>query len=248
MVRAAAVRELAGHAPSRSLVREALRDPVRLVRLDAALAFSPELAAGSPERRELDAYLSLFSENPVGRLRRGQDRFRRGLRDEGIADVRRAIALDPWSAPLPEALGFMLNAAEQPREAAEQFERAAALAPQDAMPPYYAALAWADIGELTRSEALLRESVRRNSGHARAWYNLGLLLNRFGRTDEALTALATAEAAGPQDADIPFAAATILAQRSRFAEAEAAARRALAITPGHPQADALLRQLRAEAP
>jgi predicted CXXCH cytochrome family protein len=244
MIRATAVRALAEHEPSRALVREALKDPVRLVRLDAAWALSTELPAGSSSRRELDEYLDVFSDSPIALLRRGQDRFRLGRQAEGIADVRRAIALDSLSAPIPEALGFMLNATNRPRDAAEQFEKAAELAPQDAVLPYYAALAWAEAGVLSRTEAMLREAVRRDPAYARAWYNLGLVLNQAGRVDEALAALASAEKAGPRDPDIPFAAATIYAQRNRLPEAEAAARRALAIAPDHPQARALLQQLR----
>jgi predicted CXXCH cytochrome family protein len=106
-VRAAAVRALARHAPSRPLVQDALQDPVRLVRLDAAWALSAELADGSDSRRELESYLDVMSDNPAALMRRGQDRFRRGRRDDGIADVRRAIAMDPLSAPLPESLGYM---------------------------------------------------------------------------------------------------------------------------------------------
>ena len=243
MLRAVAVRALAQDAPSRSLVQEALRDPVRLVRLEAAQALSPELATGSDSRRELDDYLDVMPENPISLLRRGQDRFRRGLRDEGIADLRAAIGSDPLSVPLPEALGFMLNATRHSREAAEQFERAAGLAPADATSPYYAALAWAEAGETARAEVMLRESVKRDPLQARAWYNLGLLLNRSKRVDEALQVLASAETAAPRDADIPYAMATIFAQHHRTVEALAAARRALAIAPDYAPAITLLQQL-----
>jgi tetratricopeptide (TPR) repeat protein len=187
-------------------------------------------------------------ENPVSLLRRGQDRFRLGQRDEGIADLRRAIAIDPLSAPLPEALGFMLNTTGQSHAAAEQFERAAGLATQDATSPYYAALAWAEAGDPRRAEAMFRECVRRDPAQARAWYNLGLLLNQTNRSDEALQALATAESAAPTDADIPYAVATIYAQHGRTAEAEAAARRVLAVAPDHAAARALLQQLGATRP
>jgi predicted CXXCH cytochrome family protein len=245
MIRSAAVHALANHEASRPLVRESLKDPVRLVRLDAAWALSTELAPASSERAELDTYLNVFAENPVALLRRGQDRFRRGQHEEGIADLRKAIALDPLSAPIPEALGFMLNATNQSKEAAEQFEKAAKLAPQDAVPAYYAALAWAEAGNNGRTEAMLRESVRRDPQQARAWYNLGLLLNQSGRSEEALQVLAKAETAAPQDPDIPYAAATILAQQGRTAEAIAAAQRALVAAPDYLPALGILSQLRA---
>ncbi len=245
LVRAAAVRALGQHLPSRALVREALRDPARLVRVDAEWALSAELAAGTAERREIDAYLDASSESPAGLLHRAQDRFRLGRRDEAIADLRRAITLDPLSAPLPQALGFMLNAEGGATEAAHQFERAAQLAPGDALPAYYAALAWFGAGERGRGEAQLREAVRRDPHFGRAWYNLGLLLSQSGRTAEALDALERAEAAAPDDADVPYARATIDAQAGRRKDALAAARRALAINPRHGPAAALLRTLEA---
>lgn len=246
LVRSAAVRALSVHAPSRPLLQAARGDPIRAVRLDALLALSPELAADSAERHELDDYFQVMIENPIARLRRGQDRFNRGQREAGIADLQRAIADDPVSAPLPEALGFMLNTMGRSREAAEQFERASKLAPTDGTAPYYAALAWAEAGDTARTEAMLRESVRRNPVQGRAWYNLGLLLNQGGRADEGLAALAAAEKAAPADADIPYAAATILAQHGRTTEAAAAARRALVINPTHAPARALLQQLGGE--
>jgi predicted CXXCH cytochrome family protein len=248
LVRAAAVRALARHAPSRDLVRDALNDPVRLVRLDAAWALSPELAEESPSRRELEAYLNVMSDNPVSLLRRGQDRFRRGQRDEGIADVRRAITLDPLSAPLPETLGYMFNAASRPAEAAEQFERAASLAPGAAQPAYLAALAWAEAGNALKAEAMFRESLRRDPAQGRAWYNLGLLLSQAGKVEEAIAALAAAEERDPRDPGTPYAAATILAQRGRFSEAKAAVERALAIDRNFAPALELRQQLRAAAP
>lgn len=245
MIRAAAVRALGDHSSSHALVREALKDPVRLVRLDAEWALSTELATDSPERRELDAYLDVSIENPVALLRRGQDRFRRGRRDDGIADLRRAIALDPLSAPFPETLGLMLNATGRSAEAAILFEKAATLAPEDPIPPYYAALAWAEAGNSAKIESNLREAVRRDPAQSRAWYNLGLLLQQDGRTDEALAALATAERAGPRDADIPYAAATILFQSGRREEAVRAARRALAVDANYQPAAQLLDALEA---
>ncbi len=248
LVRAAAIRALSAHAPSLPLVRAALNDPVRLVRLDAAVALSMEWPAGAEARTELDDYFRVMIENPLSLLRRGQDYFNRGLRDEGIADVQRAISLDGLSPPFPESLAFMLNATGRPREAAEQFARAAGLAPQDAMPPYYAALAWAEAGELKQAEAMFRESVRRGPTQARAWYNLGLLLNQTSRSEEALLVLATAEAAAPTETDIPYAIATILAQQGHRSLAEAAVGRVLWINPAHAQARTLLQQLGANRP
>ena len=248
LVRAAAVRALSEHEPSREFVREALRDPVRLVRLDAAVALSQELKAGSDSRKELDEYLNASIENPIALYRRGQDRFRRGLQNAGIADLRRSIELDPLSVPLPEALGYMLNNTGRSSEAAEQFEKAAALAPQDPRLPYLAALAWSEAGDTKQTEKMFRESIRRDPSQARVWYNLGLLLSQTERIGEALRALEAAESAGPNDADIPYATAAILAQSGKRKEAAMALGRALAINPNHEAARELVQRLGLSSP
>lgn len=239
LVRTVAVRAASRSAEAESAVRAALRDPVRVVRLEAAAALSASLDAADPARVEYAASLEVAIERPAAKLRRGQDRFARGERAAGLSDVRAALALDPLSPDFPEALGFMLNATGEPRAAAEQFEHAARLAPENAAPAYFAALAWAAHGDSAKAEAQFRETVRRAPGHARAWYNLGLLLSRTGRAAESLAALATAEACDATDADIPYAAATIHAQAGRRAEALACARRALAANPRHASAQRL---------
>lgn len=243
VIRSTAVQALANREHTLPLVREALQDPVRLVRLDAAWALSPELTDNSPMRRELDDYLNVFAENPVSLMRRGQDRFRRGQHDPGLTDLRKAIELDPLSAPIPETLGYMLNTVGRTREAAESFEKAAKLSPTDPVAAQNAALTWAEAGDISRAEAMFREAVRRDPTRGRMWYNLGLLLNQTGRAGEALQILSQAEMATPQDPDIPYAAATIHFQLGQVPQAKAAAERALAISPAYQPAAGLLRQL-----
>ncbi|MBE2213967.1 MAG: hypothetical protein IAE82_08860 [Opitutaceae bacterium] len=46
-----------------------------------------------------------------------------------MADVQRAIALDPFPPSMPETIGFMLKATGQSAKAAAEFERAAQAGP-----------------------------------------------------------------------------------------------------------------------
>ncbi len=85
--------------------------------------------------------------------------------------------------------------------------------------------------------------MRLDPRHARAWYNLGLMLNSRGRNADALEALLRAESADPADPRIPYARATILARAGRSAEARAAAARALELQRDFPEAQELLRNL-----
>jgi Flp pilus assembly protein TadD len=73
-------------------------------------------------------------------------------------------------------------------------------------------------------------------------------LGQSGKPGDALAALGTAEAKGPAEPDAAYAAATILAQQGRIAEAVAAVRRALVIRPDHAPSQALLQQLEGRRP
>jgi len=169
--RAAGVRLLAGHEPSRTQLRPLLRDPVRLVRLDAAWALSPELAPDSRERKEFDDYLALSLDQPAGRLRLGQDLANRGRLPEAEKEIKRAAEWDKFSPGIQEAQGYVLNALGRTAEAAAAFYRAAGLQPNDAQSAYHSALAYAEAGRWPEAETAFRLAVARDPKFDRAWYN-----------------------------------------------------------------------------
>jgi len=242
--RSAAVRLLAAHDPSRPLLRPLLKDPVRLVRLDASWALSTELAPGSPERVEFDAYLSLSLDQPAGRARLGQDLANRGRLLEAEAELRRASGWDANSPGIQDTHGLILNALGRNLEAAAKFYRAAQLQPGDAQAAMRAALAYAEAGHLPESETSFRLAVERDPTFDRAWYNLGLLQAQTGRLEDAVASLRRAEKEAPRVADYPYALATVLLRRADREGAREAARRALAIEPQHTGAQQILATVR----
>jgi predicted CXXCH cytochrome family protein len=239
--RSSAVRGLSRFPAARPLLRPLLADPVRLVRLDAALTLTDELPAESGLRRELDAYLALSLDQPSGLTRFGLDLANRGRLDEAVVHVSRAVAWDATSPDMFETLAQLELARRRPAAAAARFAESARLAPTEAVRSFHAALAYAEAGLGSEAEGQLREAIRRDPGLARAWYNLGLLLARRGASADALAALAGAEKAAPGDADYPYATATILWQSGRHEDARNAARRALALNPEHQPALQILR-------
>ncbi|HRE82692.1 MAG TPA: tetratricopeptide repeat protein [Opitutaceae bacterium] len=238
--RSSAVRLLSAHGPSFPLLRPLLKDPVRLVRLDAAWALSRELAAGSPERVELDRYLALSLDQPAGRLRLGQDLANRGLLPQAETEIRLASGWDPHSPGILDAHGLVLSALGRGAEAGAQFYRSALLQPSESEPALRAALAYAEAGKFAEAETSLRMAVERNPSHDRAWYNLGLLYAQGERLPEAMNALRKAETLAPRVPDYSYALATILLRQGDRAGAEAAARRALASDPSHGPSRQLL--------
>ena len=238
--RAAAVRLLNGHAPSHDRLLALLRDPVRLVRLDAAWALSAELPADSPSRRELDAYFALSLDQPGGQLRAGQDLANRGHYAAAEKAIRLAVQWDPNSPGIYEALGFVLNAQGNASPAAAAFFRSAQLQPRDAPAAYRAALAFAEARQPADAEIAFRQAIERDPRFDRAWYNLGLLLAQTNRLPAAADALRQAESLAPASPDYPYALATVLLRSGDRDGARAAARRTLALDPSRTDARQLL--------
>jgi predicted CXXCH cytochrome family protein len=242
LVRSAGVQVLGVRSDAAETLRPLLNDAARVVRLDAEWALSAELPENSAARRELDAYLAQSLDQPSGQLRVGQDLFNRGRSADAEAPLRRAAAWDANSPGIHDALGTVLHALDKEADAAGEFWRAAQLQPADSGAAFRAALAFAGAGKLPDAEVALRETVRRDPRHDRAWYNLGLLLAQTQRSDAALAALKTAESLSPATADYAYAIATLLLPRGDRDGAMAAARRALVADPNHAAAREFLRR------
>lgn len=243
--RAAAVRYFAGSPEATALLTPLLKDPVRLVRLEAEWVLSPQLAANSPEREELDRYLSLTLDQPAGRLRRGQDLANRGDLIAAEREMALAAKWDPQSASILDAHGMVLAGLGRSAEAGTQLYRAAMAAGNRGAPSALrSGLAFAEAGQSREAENAFRLAVQLDARLDRAWYNLGLLLAQQSRLADAGEALRTAENVAPTQADYPYALATVLARQGDLPGARAAATRALQLDPARQDAAALLRRLR----
>lgn len=142
------------------------------------------------------------------------------------------LTLEPTSFHYNQ-LGVMLRVVERHAEAAERFRRAAELAPTDADPLF----------NLGGSHELLEQHVealtayrgaleREHKNEARIHNNIGNVLGRLGRWDEALRAYHEAEEA---DADFPethLNLAQVYRRGRMYAEAAGRFRRAAQLMPG----------------
>ena len=244
LVRAAAAFLLA-RLPAKGTQWEALsKDPVRSVRLEAGWGAVERLPADHPLLLEMAQVARHQADQPTGQMRLSRLASARGEAAAAEAHMRKAAEWDQGSMAPRRDLAVYLAGAGRTRDSLPLLEEAAKLAPKDPELPYLHALALAELGDQTGTEAKLREAIRLNPRFARAYYNLGLLLSGQGHDEAAIISLRNAAALGPEDAGPPYALATIYLRLGQTSAAATAAREALQRNPSHREAAALLQSLR----
>ncbi len=239
LVRTSAIRTLEPmlqNGSLRSSIEPLLNDPARGVRVAAAWALRDQLPLDSAAGKDLRHMLELNADQPSGQMQLAQFEFSRRNTAAAIKHMETAIEWDPNSPPFHHDLAMMYSTAGQTPLAIAKLRDALKLAPNHAEYHYELALALAEVGDMPGVIASLQEAVRLDPTLARAWYNLGLARNGQKDIPGALDALQRGELANPRDPGIPYALATILAQRGRKQEAIAALDRVLRIAPGHGEA------------
>jgi arylsulfatase A-like enzyme/predicted TPR repeat methyltransferase len=126
---------------------------------------------------------------------RGADE--RALRDEAARAEQAALALAPDSAAAHNGLGLIAIDAQRPREAADEFERAATIDPNNA--PYWTNLGNArrSAGDRVRAERAYREALTIDANAVDALNGLGVLLVETNRPRDATPWFERALAASP---------------------------------------------------
>ena len=183
------------------LVR-ALTDPVRVVRLEAALglrAVDPStldptaaaaLAAATAEWRRSQ---ELVADTPEAHYNLAIFHAARGEGDAAVAEYRAALRLWPSSIQVHHNLGMLLADLGRPGEAADEFRAVLARQP---VPETAFALGLLEAQQARWPEAAqaLEQCLAANPSYPRARYNLGLAYARAGQTARALDTLEQAAA------------------------------------------------------
>jgi tetratricopeptide (TPR) repeat protein len=247
LVRAAAIHGLQGTPDAYALIEPLRRDPVRLVRIDAARATLNEMERDPVSFAEVKAYLAATCDQPAGALRQAQLHMAEGRMADAEAWARKGMAWDPSSAESHSFLGQFLHHAGKTSEAEAELRKACALATNDAAHTYTLALVLAEQDRPAETLALLERTVALDPDFGRAWYNLGLAQAGLDRRPDAIVSLQRSETLTPDSPDAAYALATVYAQLGRVDEARAAAHRALAIMPSHRDTLQLLRSLPPES-
>ena len=209
--------------PPRPSRRTALRGV-----LAACLALSAGCASGQPpEVRRLQAeaaYERGFGDLKDGRLGAGLAGLREAVsldpgnakyhmvlgkwlldlkqpaaRQEAIAELQRAVELEPTNAYALNLLGAALNEESRWGQAIDYFRRALAVPTYPEPQVARHNLAWAlyNIGRLKEAEDSLRLALSLDPAFPEAYYTLGLVLVRQGRPEEAKLAFRRAQELAP---------------------------------------------------
>lgn len=240
MVRSSAVRILSPSLDAVGLLKPLQADPSALVRVDVAWAAVQHRTEIAPlAYKELREYIDNTCDQPPGALRQAQLALAENRQSDAETWARKAARWDPTGAA-HNLLARILHAIGKRGEAIQNFRAAMRLEPASPDHPYALALLLAETGDTRETIQLLQKTVELDPGFGRAWYNLGLGLAQHNRLEEAVIALQQAEKLMADSPDAPYARATVHLRLNDVPAAKDAARKALAIQPGHAAAKAIL--------
>jgi tetratricopeptide (TPR) repeat protein len=245
LVRSAAVRALRGQPGAEPLVMPLRKDPVRLVRLDAAMATLRSAQWDAPGHRELMRYLDATCDQPAGAARQSEVALAEGRAEDAEFWMRRAADWDQSSPAVQQMLGRVLNMRGKNREAEQFLRKAEKLDPENPDHPYTLALLYAEMGRPGEAVKALQKAVKLDPEFGRAWYNLGLGYAQAERLDDALKALTQAQRLLAESPDPPYAAATIYLRKGDVPAARRVVQESLKRAPDYQPALNLLRQIEA---
>ena len=257
LVRAGSAEALAALEPDERIRYAAplLRDPVRLVRLEAARALADVPPSRVPEGdranydqawRELIASESLLADMPTMQMNLGGLAWQHADPVAAEAAYRRAVTLDPYLAPAYAALATLLSTVGRNPEAEQVLREGVRRVP--------------DSGELHSTLALLLAEEHQDKAaldemtaasklappRARVFYNLGLLQQRAGDMRSAEASLTKAHSLG--DMDATHALALLEITQGRPERALPLVQELVATNPGNAQFANMLEEVQKAVP
>ncbi len=191
-------------------------------------------------REVLDRLLRQYPENVRGRVALGALLSHSGRDDEALAEFRRAVAASPDAAFAHQHLGAQLLKLQKPREAREAFSRAVAIDPNHVESKLGGARALAMAGDTAAAVGEYRAILAAHSSSWEAHHELGLLLSREGREEEAVRLLSIAVALAPRSTASLLALGMIQLRAREYEDAKRQFEAALGIDPESAEAHAHL--------
>jgi len=179
-------------------------------------------------------------------MARARELYAQDLPFEAVAEMRAAVEADPDWVEARLGLGKLLVTYSDVRfstatidrgrldQAIEQFQRACALAPQNAEAAYWAGLALRKADRIPEAQERLEEAVRLRPDYGPAVKELALLYAGEGRTLDAIAAFQKARGLLPKDDEILFQLGLQLENEDRLEEARDAFLASAELNRAHP--------------
>jgi len=184
------------------------------------------LDRGDWARPELDRLAASQPSNVSYQYWLGRLDYDAGQYASAIRRLEEVVRRDPQFVRAYDNLGLCYEAQNQPEQAIARYREAVRLnraaANKSPWPPLNLGTLLRHRGELPEAEGLLKESISYQSGLARAYYELGMLLEQKQRVGEAITELASAVKADPTYPEPHYALARIYRRAGRSEQADEA--------------------------
>jgi tetratricopeptide (TPR) repeat protein len=254
LVRAAAADALEALPPSRRLALGAplLNDPVRDVRIEAARALGPvpQNLLSAEQRRKLDAAIAEFvsaqnasAERPEGHVSLGTFYAQRGQFRDAIAELRKAIALQPYFAAAYVNLADVYRAQGQDERGEVVLRDALKRLPDDAGVHHALGLLLVRQKDYEQAEKELQAAAQAAPDNAHYSYVYAVALNGLGKRRAALDTLESARKRHPDNRELLMALVAFNRDQGNWDQAEHYAQTLVALAPKDPQLRGLLVRL-----
>ena len=254
-VRYESLRSLATYPPEiwMNAVTPLLQDPVRAVRIAAAdlyISIPPsQIMPGAyvsftKAKADLDKFVIYQTDFAQGNVQAGE--YYRKQNDYSSAQkfYLRAILKDSQLAIARVNLATVLNTTGKNQEALQQLLTAAKIEPKSDHIFFSLGLLYAELKDMPKAEAALKNALRLNPGNMKAYYNFGLLLQQNGKPKEAEKMFIQALQREPNNRDVLYALTILYMQSQQIEKAIETGTVLKQYHGGDPQFGELFKQLR----
>jgi tetratricopeptide (TPR) repeat protein len=169
-----------------------------------------------------------------------------GRADEALAELRRAVELDPSLAIARFNLGTLLLSRGDRLSGIAELRRAAALDGENAETRVRLGNALRDQGDLSGAELELARALELDPAHGWGRYSLALVLQLQGRVEDALSEYARAVPLRPDDPELRVSYAAALAGLGRADDATRELEEAIRLAPDWSEPRTRLAEIRQE--
>ncbi len=163
----------------------------------------------------LESVMEMQPDNPASVVAMGDLLLAQDNYADGEIWYRKALVMDPNSMLSVSGLGNLLNRAGRIDEALELLNAGHKKDPTSQSVLYNLAVVTEKKGDRIAAEALYRQSIHLDDGHAMSWNNLGSLLNKMGQKEKAIKAIAQAWTLDGTNVEATFNLAVLLFQSGR---------------------------------